>query len=65
MKPLTLREIRLLRTFYFGKRAILKCLVHVYDISPKNTFPDIYSCLSKVTLSNIREGLVKMTFPLP
>ena len=31
-----------------------------------NTFPrHIQSCSSKVTLSNIRRGLVKVTFPSP
>ena len=57
----SLCETRPLRTFDFGKRAIK--LINVYDTSPLQYLSKTFTCSSKVTLPNIRKGLVKVTFP--
>ena len=38
----------------------------MYDkpVSPPSTFSNAFTCSSKITLTNIRKGLVKVTFPL-
>ena len=37
----------------------------MYDIPPLQYLCKIFTCASKVTLSNIRKGFVKVTFPSP
>ena len=37
----------------------------MYDIPPLQYLSETFTCSSKVTLSNISKGLVKVTFPLP
>ena len=37
----------------------------MYDTPPLQYFSKTFTCSSKVTLPNIRKGLVKVTFPLP
>ena len=52
-------------TFSFGKKESHYGFVGVYEILPFQHLSKAITCSSKVTLPNIRKGLVQVTLPSP